>query len=232
MIKRGSINVKRSMKMADLIDDNPSLLMLLEHFQVDIVVHDYTLEQICTINNLRIELFLSLCNIYYGILPDSVDHLNKDDIPLIITFLKNSHFYYKEEKYPEIRKLIHEMYDENNSKEVQLIEKFFEEYFSEVIEHLDYEETEAFPAICSILNGEPAKFKDSTSSEYHHHHTDIETKLSELKTLLLKYIPVRNDKFLRRKLLMSLFELEHDLTFHSIIEEELLIPLVKTIEKN
>jgi regulator of cell morphogenesis and NO signaling len=67
-------------------------------------------------------------------------------------------------------------------------------------------------------------------SEYKDHHNDIEEKLNDLKSLLIKYLPLKNDQPIRRKLLFSLFELEYDLNIHSQIEELILIPLVSKME--
>ena len=165
----------------------------------------------------------------------NIEHLDKytsNDILTIIDFLKNCHYYYKEEKYPEILTLIKELYTLNNSDEIKLVEKFFIEYFNEVSEHLDYEDKIAFPYFCEIANANRIEEENKKFSvkDYRDHHTDIETKLSELRNLLLKHIAIKNDRLIRRKLLFCLFELEYDLNIHSLIEEEILIPLVQMTE--
>lgn len=68
-------------------------------------------------------------------------------------------------------------------------------------------------------------------TDYREHHSDIEEKLTDLKNLLIKYLPIRDDQQLRRRLLFNLFELEFDLAIHSEIEENMLIPLVEHMEK-
>lgn len=67
--------------------------------------------------------------------------------------------------------------------------------------------------------------------EYRNHHTDIETKLIDLKNLFLKHIKIKNELTIKRKFLNTLFGLEFDLKIHSIIEEKILIPLIEHIEK-
>jgi regulator of cell morphogenesis and NO signaling len=111
-----------------------------------------------------------------------------------------------------------------------MIEKFFADYFREVSEHLDYEEGIAFPYFRSLLQSkttspEPTGSKFS-GTEYLEHHTDIESKLADLKNLLLRHISLKSDPVNRRKLLFSLIELEYVLNIHSLIEETILIPLV------
>jgi len=219
--------------MAGLIFENPSLLMLLEHFNFDLVVHDFTVEQLSLQHNINPDLFILFCNLYNGFPPTSLGNLKKEDVSSIINFLRNSHFYYRDDKYPEIREYINQLYEKNKVAEIKMVETFFNEYFDEVTEHLAYEDRVAFPEICETLGLENSDEKKSkyTVTTYRDHHTDIESKLFDLKNLLLKYIPINDDRVERRKLLIALFDLEFDLSLHSIIEETILIPLVKKFEK-
>jgi regulator of cell morphogenesis and NO signaling len=181
-----------------------------------------------------LEVFLAFCNLYNGFNPSGKENYTLNDVSVIIQFLENSHTYYKQDKYPEIRDFIKQLHLKNDTDEIKLIEKFFNEYFEEVTEHLDYEEEVAFPYFCELVNHKTKK--DITGKnkfsvkEYKEHHSDIESKLGDLKNLLLKHISLKNDHVLRRKLLFSLFELEFDLNIHSLIEEMILIPIVYRIE--
>lgn len=227
--------VKSAMKMSDLIFENPSLLLMMEHFDINIVVRNKTVEQICNENQINQQVFISIANLYNGFNPSSAENnVDRPDTESIIFFLKNSHRYYLDEKIPEIRNYIHKLYTKNNNPEIRLVEKFFDEYSQEVMEHLEYEDIIAFPYFSYLAHdNKHSGSKDTkfSAEEYREHHTDIETKLGELKNLLLKHIPLKQDRSLRRKLLISLFELEYDLTIHSVIEESILIPLIKKIEK-
>ena len=228
--------VKPGMKISELIFENPSVLMLLEHFGFDLVVRDNTVEQLSKQYNVNPELFVSFCNLFNGFAPSGIDTFTTNDVSTIISFLRNTHSYYKTDKYPEIKAHIQQLFLKNNSPEIKLVEKFFNEYFDEVTEHLDYEEQVAFPLVCAKLGIENIAPQSSDQgysiSDYRTHHTDIEFKLSELKSLLLKHIPTKGDSIERRRLLTSLFELEFDLSIHSLIEESILIPLVKKLETN
>jgi len=155
----------------------------------------------------------------------------------IVTYLKNSHKYYSEEIYPNILSTIKQMNELNTHKEMALVEKFFGTYFSEVKEHLDYENKTVFPYILELIEkienpDYPMRQTNFSVDEYQEHHNDIEEKLDDLKNLLIKYLPQKNDQILRRKLLFSLFELEYDLNIHSQIEDLILIPLVGKIESH
>lgn len=219
------------MRMSDLIAENSSLLLLLEHFEVDFAVQDKTVEQLCAENKIDLPVFLVFGNLYNGFYPDEKEIAALKDISAIIRFLKNSHRFYKHDKYPELNYFIKQLHERHNTEDILLIEKFFNDYFKEVLEHLDYEESVVFPYICGLIeDGKIGQKNNFSANEYRDHHTDIETKLTDLKNLLLKHISLKNDFSLRRKFLFSLFELEFDLNIHSLIEDKILLPLVGRIE--
>jgi regulator of cell morphogenesis and NO signaling len=123
------------------------------------------------------------------------------------------------------------LHEKHDTEDILLIEKFFNDYFEEVLEHLDYEESVVFPYICRLIDeGKITGKNNFSANEYRDHHTDIETKLTDLKNLLLKHISLKDDFSLRRKFLFGLFELEFDLNIHSLIEDKILLPLVGKIE--
>lgn len=224
--------IKPEMKLANLVNDNISLLLLMEHFEIDNAINEKTVEQICIEKDINLSTFLTISNLYNGFYPDKKDITNSNlDIYTILKFLKNNHLFFKD-KYPEIQEYIKELYKDQNFNDINQIEKFFNTYFQEVLEHLKYEDDTAFPYFLYLIGKSEQKNTNFTASEYHKHHTDIETKLSDIKNLLLKHITLKNNFSLKRKILKSLFELENELLIHAVIEENILLPLVKEIEKN
>ncbi len=224
--------IKPEMKMSDLINENHSLLLLLEHLEIDFAVGDKTVFQLCKDNNINQSVFLVISNLYNGFYPNKEEICSINDIAIIIKLLKNSHRFYKVDKYPEIKEYLIKLHDKHNTNDIILIERFFNDYFEEVLEHLDYEEQIAFPYFCQLIETETIHQTSKFSvREYKEHHSDIETKLSDLKNLLLKHIAIKNDLTVRRKFLYSLFELEFDLKIHSMIEEMILLPLIAKVEK-
>lgn len=221
--------------MSDVILNNPYLMLLLEHFGIEVPLQEKTMQEVCCDNNINTELFLTFANLYNRNKYVPKKPFTFHDVLTIVNYLKNSHRYYSEEIYPNILSTIKQMYELNTHKEMALVEKFFGTYFSEVKEHLDYENVTVFPYILELL--EKIDNPDYTITlthfsvdEYQEHHNDIEEKLDDLKNLLIKYLPLKDDQILRRRLLFSLFELEYDLNIHSQIEDLILIPLVAKIE--
>jgi len=232
MYQTHRIFAKPDMKMSDLIEENPRLLLLLEHFEIDFAVSDKTIAGICSENEISVSLFIMIVNLYNGFHPSKKDIDSLSDIIQILQFLKNSHDYYKNDKYPEIKGYIDKLPHNSYNKEVKLIENFFTDYFNEVLEHLDYEDEIAFPYFKMLTGAKDSKvMNDFSTDEYRNHHTDIETKLTDLKNLLLMHIKITDQLPLRRKLIFSLFEFEYDLQIHALIEQKILLPLIENIEK-
>ena len=223
--------VKAEMKISDIVRENPSILLALEHFGIDDVLQDKTVSRLCSENEIEELLFIEICNLYNGFNVGDTSELKPLSIPVIIKFLNNSHHYYLNEKYPEITDYIRKLNASGQLKEMKLVEAFFNEYFEEVMEHLDYEEKIAFPYFSGLFEKRQSSTSEKFSvTHYQNHHSDIESKLEDLKNLLLQHIQIKNQGVVKRKLLSSLFELEFDLKIHSLIEEQILIPLALSIE--
>lgn len=223
------------MKIAEIIIGNPCLLLMMEHLEIDMEVREKTIEQICNENNISTDLFLAITGLFNGIKPSQLPEYSHRNIISIIKYLENSHKYYLNEKYPQIRAYIEDINKINTHPEIPLIGKFFEKYFLEVLAHLDYEDRVVFPYVLNLNNSMAQKGAEKGVSsysvtEYREHHDDIEEKLTDLKNLLIKYIPLKGDRQIRRKLLLCLSELEFDLKIHSRIEVSILIPLVEKME--
>lgn len=236
MYSHSKMYITADVKTSDIILSNPYLVLMLEHFGVALGVNDKSVAQICRENFIGIDLFLIIANLFNGFKPSPITDYSSSDIQSIIGYLKNCHYYYQNEKYPQIQSYIQQIDKSSNQSEIVMIEKFFQDYFSEVTEHLDYENRVVFPYVLNLNNLLSKKQLeniriDYSVVEYKEHHNDIEEKLTDLKSLLIKYLPVDDDQKLRRQLLFCLFELEHDLKIHSQIEDTILIPLVEKMEQ-
>ena len=216
-------------KMANLVLDNHFLIFVLERFGIALGTQEKTVTQVCNENNISVELFLSIANLHINanIIPSIT--LNNTDIYAIISYLKKSHEYYSTEAIPNISNQIELLNDTNKDSAHTLILRFFNEYKKDISNHLLYEESIVYPYIVNLLNLKNGE-KEYTISNYKHNHNDIESKLYDLKNLLIKHLPDKNNLKFRRKLLLELFRFEKDLIIHSIIEESILIPHIEKIE--
>lgn len=229
--------IKPETKIADVISSNPYSVLLLEHFDIKLPVHDLKISQLCIEYEIDETLFVTFANMYNESTSFTELKLNEDNALTIIRFLRTSHRYYSEQIYPEIMALINQMDRLNGHKEMKLVSTFFTNYFKEVTEHLNYENQIFHPYVTLIIqqlknsNNKRQDENEYSVSRYKAHHNDIEEKLTDLKNLLIKYLPQNQDQTVRRKLLFLLSELEYDLKIHSNIEEYILIPLTMRLEK-
>jgi regulator of cell morphogenesis and NO signaling len=191
--------IKPDMCMADLVIENPSLLLLLERFGMETALNDTDVAQLCEQYEVNTPVFLLLCNLYNGFFPQRKD-INPEQHRLtdIIKYIKNSHRFYTFEKYPQIRDYIAQLYERQCPEDIQQLEIFFGDYFEEVQEHLRYEEEVVFPYCSYLLEGKAkGEINAFSSAEYRDHHTDIETKLADLKNLMLKHLSLDGEAWKR-----------------------------------
>jgi regulator of cell morphogenesis and NO signaling len=231
----GNNNLTIDTRLSEAVSGNPFLLLLLDHFGIDLPLQEKSIGDVAAENQVNPGLLLTFANLYSDLHHGLTPHFSHDDITLIIKFLRNSHRYYSGEIYPDILEIIGRMKQSVSRQETGMVEKFFNEYFSEVKLHLDYEEEIVFPYIMHLhdrLTGKTVsgEITNYSVAEYREHHDDIEEKLDDLKNLLIQYLPVKEGRQMRRQLLFRLFELEHDLKIHSRIEDYILIPLVSSME--
>ncbi len=227
--------IKPDSKASDIIEHNPLLLLLFEHLKIPLGFHEKTVEQLCSDYTIELRLFLVIANLFNGFNPHLSEVDSLKDIRLIISYLENNHKHYTTEKFPLLTSYISEITKLNSHPEIELLKRFFDEYLDEVAEHLKYENNIVFPYVLNLAY--PTKDEAISEgnkysmAEYRSHHDDIEEKLTDLKNLLIRYLPPDKDMQVRRRLILTLNELEFDLHIHSLIEESVLTPIVEKLEQ-
>ena len=224
-------------EVAQVVFEYPHFILFLEHFNIDTPLQSKTVTEICQQYQISEALFIAMGNLYLHHEVADPDIFTADDLPTIIRFLTNTHRYYLDDIYPKIERAIQEIKQLNDSKEIVLLERFFQLYFNEVREHLNYELEIAHPYIDQLYKAtSDIKIASNMTTysvrDYVDHHDDIEEKLDDLMNLLVKYLPYQKDFHIRRSLFLNLVELDYDLKIHSKIEEQILIPLAQNVEQN
>ncbi|MFN8256020.1 MAG: hypothetical protein U0W24_10055 [Bacteroidales bacterium] len=222
-------------EISEIVFKYPKAILFLEHFDVKLPLQALTVKKTCEVYGISSDLFIAFANLYIDKGNAQNPNLKISDLPLIINYLKNSHKYYLNEIYPNIQQCIQNIQSLNDFSEIKMVDKFFKDYFKEVVEHLDYENNVAFPYFTDLYNrftksGADELAKSYSVTDYKEHHSDIEEKLDDLMSLLIKYLPVKNDRQERRKLFLYLVQLDFDLKVHANIEDLILVPLVEKLE--
>ena len=224
-----------SSKVADAIEKKPRIIMVLERLGIYSGVSDKSIAEIAEDYNLNPNLLLILINMQSYHLYREYQDLNITDIPIVVDYLRHSHDYFQNEIYTSITEDIKRMAAGECKKEIKMLELFFNNYCKEVNEHFAYENDIAFPYIEELFRYKSAGqsydgVRLHSVNEYKSHHNDIEEKLNDLKSLLIKFLAITTNFQLKRNIILNLFELDKDLKTHTRIENDILIPLVQELE--
>jgi regulator of cell morphogenesis and NO signaling len=225
-----------SMKMADVVANDQRTLVLMPRFGISFGFGDKTVKQICQENDIQTDFFLMMANSFLHPHYFPQKKLKTVDVKLLLYYLASTHEYYMTEKIPHLRFLVSEFVKNHDNPAGHQLENFFNDYIHEVVEHIEYEEKVVFPYIEQLLSSGKKVLSDDglhvyTIRQFEERHNNIEEKLSDLKSLLIKYFPPDDFQYLRIRILTELFDLEQDLINHARLEDKILIPVVEKIEK-
>ncbi|MGD2033899.1 MAG: hemerythrin domain-containing protein [Bacteroidales bacterium] len=234
--------LNKNTKMAEVIHVNYLVLPILERFDIQLGFGDKTIREVCSDRNVNVDFFLEIINSFndHHYFPEA--QFKTFPLRSIIQYIQKSHNYYLDNKIPQIESLIQKLKDlsEVSQKEqVELIEKFFQEYKDEIIIHIQNEENDVFPYILTIDDAISEQRIDESLKKLVHErsikyfidtHTNIEDKLYDLKNIIIKYLPPAKDHTISNALLFELFRLERDLNDHARMEDKVLAPKVQYLE--
>ena len=235
--------ITKDMKMADAIHYNHLLLPVINRLGVQLGFDDLTIEEICQEKQIDLDLFLVILNAFLDHDINKINRLQGISIEKVIHYLKATHQYYVERMIPEVENRINALiqYSDIDQKQFLLVKNFFEEYKDEFYTHIQLEEKTIYPYVIEVYNAHKTNSLDKALAEkitklpistYAKEHSDIESKLFDLKNILIKYLPPTKDSFLRNNVLIALFKLENDLNDHSRIENMVLVPLIADMEQS
>ena len=223
-----------SMKLADLLETDYRLLSIVSRLRLPLGFGETTVGEMCRRHGLSAELFLLICRIYAsdGDFVPAPEHLAIGDLANIMNYLHSSHQYYSESVIPRLGSKIGKMMDACDAIHRKILNTFYSDYCREVANHFDYEEQTVFPYIRALLAGESPARDGYSIEKFGENHSDIDAKLSDLKSIIIKYLPDSCPAEVRYDVLFDIFRFEEDLRRHTEIENNVLIPLVEKLENN
>ncbi len=121
-------------------------------------------------------------------------------------YLKRAHTYFLDFNLPAMRRKLIEAIDCSSTNDVAyLILKFFDEYAKEVRRHMEYENKAVFTYVEQLLQG---KLSDEYNiATFASKHNQIDTKLKELKNIIIKYYPEKENNNLLNAVLVRHLQL-------------------------
>ena len=238
---------KKTDNLSALITAQPQLLLTLSHFGIPMGFGDKTIAQVCAEHNVDPQFFLLICEVYSNdnYFPSAAT-LRATPMEGLVPYLLRSHDYYLNRRLPHIGLHLEKIAEMLPSRAGKAIKQFFSAYIEEVREHFAHEEKIVYPHISHLLAGESDdnfKIKDFLDS-----HDNLEDKLSDLVQIIFKYLPGSHTPPVSPSILegelgtthadddaidmiFDILQLSRDLRKHAIIEDKILGPYVKQLEK-
>lgn len=211
--------------MRDLVSDNSALLLVMGRFGISLGFGDKSVRDVCRTHHVDENTFLEVVNF----VSDREYHYESVSLSSLIGYLKQAHEYFLDFNLPNIRRKLIESIDYSGSNDIaMLIVKFYDEYVTEVRRHMEYENEVVFTYVEQLSQG--LLNRNYTISEFAGKHTPIGDKLKELKDIVIRYYPERNN-YLLNAVLLDIILCEQDLTSHCMIEDQLFVPAVRHIEQ-
>jgi regulator of cell morphogenesis and NO signaling len=217
-------------KVAELISQDYSLLQVMSRFNIPLGVKEKSIDEVCRANNVDTETFLAVlnfigngCNHKYIAEPETLS------LPSLMNYLRQAHSYFLDFSFPAIRrKLINAVGNGSDNESALLILQYYDTYVSEVREHFEYENAIVFPYIDSLINQSHTSFNIDTFSAQH---DPAAKKLTELKNIIIRYYEAPAGSYALHDVLFDIFGCEEELKAHGLVEEHLLVPAVKLLER-
>lgn len=219
------LRIKPSDKMSDAINNNAQILMSMSRFGISLGFGEKCIKDVCDSQNVDCNTFLAVVNFIsrkdYKSYPISLDSL--------MSYLKNAHKFFLNFTLPAIRRKLLDAIDCSDAEDVGfLIIKFYDEYVKEVRIHMEHENKNVFRYVEQLLKGHLCN--NYNIGIFASKHNDIDPKLKDLKDIIIRYYPQKDNELLN-SVLYDIINYEHDLYFHCLIEEHLFIPEVMDLEE-
>ncbi|SKC23865.1 hemerythrin domain-containing protein [Alkalitalea saponilacus] len=235
------MRIHAKMKMADLVQFNFEILAVIQRLQIPFGFKDKSIETVCRESSINVDFFLQLAQWFNERENFPQQQLIDHPPHWLVTYLHNTHQCYINYQIPRIEKEIEQLESmtEIPDQTAALMIRFFKEYIKEFSEHLDDEEQVTFPYVLDLekaINGEMTseqfrdKYSEYSIDKYLDHHSDLEEKIFDMQSILLKYMSPPSDNCHFTNLLLEFYRLGKDLKDHTILEENVLIPKVRQME--
>ena len=219
-----------SMKLADLIDVNFKLLNVLSRMGISLGFGENTIMEVCERQGIDLKSFLLICNLYTydGYMP-SAELMSGADPATIVDYLHNSHSFHMQKEFAGLEEELKAMVEPCDATQKKIVARFFADYKTQVKNHFDYEEEVVFPYIRALMSGQ--RHQSYSIDQFEDNHSNIDETLNDLKNIVMKYLPDTCDTVLRNQVLYRIYRLGEDLLKHTLIEDNVLIPMINKIEE-
>ena len=209
-----------------LIEENPNLLGVLSRFGLSFGFGDKRVKDACKDDGVDLNSFLAVCNFLcgrnYSAYPIS--------LPALMKYLRKAHVHFLDYLLPSIRRKLIEAINHSDISDVAfLLLKFYDDYVSEVHNHMQHENDDVFSYVSRLLSGEISE--NFRIRDYSLNHVSMTKRLNELKDVFIRHYHVKDNEILTSALIDIIY-CGNELNRHCEIENILFIPEVEKLEKS
>ena len=217
-----------------IIECDYRLMQVVARFNITMGFGDKTVSEVCHMHNVDVHTFLAVINqVVYDLAASSKKvSLDLVNMGALLDYLKRTHAYLVDHQLPRMRKTLFTAMDCSLQNEVAfLLVKYFDMYVAEVQAHVAQEEQEVFAYAESLMEGSLSPDPLLEGKGSHKHNADFVAKLHELIQMFLQYYPQEGINEELNDVVYNLYRIEEDIRIHCKLEDEMLLPLVRKLER-
>lgn len=216
-------------KLCNVIIDEPSVIPVINRFDITLGVGDKTVKTICREKGIDLTFFLAVINAFINesFFPDS--EFSPLSAVKTVDYLRKTNNSYLRFQLPNIERHFSALIghsDSNNN--LPLLFELYHEVKAEIVRRID-DDTKWFDEIAkSAGNTETVRTDCSEKAEAH---DSIEDKLSDLKNMFVIHLRGDYDRNLCHAVLVAIIGLERDIRQNNRIRNRILRPIAEALEK-
>lgn len=230
--------------LLDIVKDNPLLASVVDRFGISYARWTLTLEEACVHDNVDMGLLLEMLKAFGDNNYFPKNELNNLPLHSIIEYLIKTHVYYINSRLPRIEQFIDLLVDHYGKFDVHLylLKDYFQDYKRDMFAHICIEERDLFPYVLKLIKTADEKdlgsvqlyklLEENAITRFINEHHHVEDELVEIRRRLNNYSEANNHKVQITTLFYELRMFEIDLLTHGKVEDEILIPRAREIEKS
>lgn len=217
--------------MSKIVECDYRLMQVIARFGITMGFADKSISEVCHQQGVDVHTFLAVMNTarnYQQSNAKAEVSLDLINVQSLLDYLKRTHYYILNHELPRMRRDLLGALDCSLQNEVAfLLLKYFDMYFAEVQNHIEFEETEVYTFAGILLNGQAPADKKVL---LHKHNEDFVGKLHDLIKVFLQYYPQEGSNDALNDVVYGIYRVEEDINIHCRIEDDLLIPLLRKME--
>lgn len=218
--------VKTETVLSSLIDNEPSVIPVLNRFGIGLGTGDVSVAQICREKHIDTEFFLAIVNTFINESYFPEHKLREFDAAEIAAYLEETNNYYSQFQLANIerhfRLLMQSVGPDSN---IHLLLDFFHELSDAILTRVQTDRRLLFPVLKGKQLSDEVFVLVNSMAE-----TDagIADRLSDLKSMFVKHLRGTCDNNLLYAVIVAIITLEKDIRQNNRIRSRLLYPLLTT----